>query len=124
MCNVSEFWQNTLTHVPVAASTPSIARRIGIEYPSQSQTGRELAIVRYQKPKVTAAKPSQGSGDSYDTKLVDMINTAIVDRRPSVKWEDVGEILFNVLCLSYFFVIFSLYALYFYFLAMICSWSG
>lgn len=31
------------------------------------------------------------AGNGYDSKLVEMINTAIVDRSPSVKWEDVGE---------------------------------
>lgn len=29
--------------------------------------------------------------EGYDAKLVEMINTAIVDRSPSVKWEDVGK---------------------------------
>ncbi|KAK7256658.1 hypothetical protein RIF29_30112 [Crotalaria pallida] len=35
-------------------------------------------------------KSSQVASASYDTKLVEMINTAIVDRSPSVKWEDVA----------------------------------
>lgn len=40
--------------------------------------------------KVQSPKPSQTSGENYDTKLVEMINTAIVDRSPSVRWDDVG----------------------------------
>lgn len=42
--------------------------------------------------KVQSPKPSQTSGENYDTKLVEMINTAIVDRSPSVRWDDVGKI--------------------------------
>ena len=41
--------------------------------------------------KVQSPKPSQTSGENYDTKLVEMINTAIVDRSPSVRWDDVGK---------------------------------
>lgn len=40
---------------------------------------------------VASPKPSQESNGVYDTKLVEVINTAIVDRSPSVKWDDVGE---------------------------------
>ncbi|KAK2361464.1 AAA-type ATPase family protein [Trifolium repens] len=40
--------------------------------------------------KVQNPKSSQTSGGNYDTKLVEMINTAIVDRSPSVRWDDVG----------------------------------
>ncbi|WJX20870.1 microtubule-severing ATPase [Trifolium repens] len=40
--------------------------------------------------KVQNPKSSQTSGENYDTKLVEMINTAIVDRSPSVRWDDVG----------------------------------
>ncbi|KAL5058417.1 hypothetical protein RYX36_030021 [Vicia faba] len=40
--------------------------------------------------KVQSPKSSQTSGANYDPKLVEMINTAIVDRSPSVRWDDVG----------------------------------
>ncbi|BAT83802.1 hypothetical protein LR48_Vigan03g062200 [Vigna angularis] len=43
-----------------------------------------------QVNKVGSPKSSQASGVNYDTKLVEMINTAIVDRSPSVRWEDVA----------------------------------
>ncbi|XP_061339635.1 uncharacterized protein LOC133286256 [Gastrolobium bilobum] len=43
-----------------------------------------------QVNKVGSPKSSQASGANYDTKLVEMINTAIVDRSPSVRWEDVA----------------------------------
>lgn len=49
------------------------------------------------------------AGNGYDSKLVEMINTAIVDRSPSVKWEDVGEssslsLLFNFFGLKLFLI--------------------
>ncbi|XP_062233703.1 uncharacterized protein LOC133930936 isoform X2 [Phragmites australis] len=36
------------------------------------------------------SKPVQRAAGSYDDKLVDMINTTIVDRSPAVKWDDVA----------------------------------
>lgn len=41
-----------------------------------------------------SSKGSQNIKDSsggYDAKLVEMINSAIVDKSPSVKWDDVGK---------------------------------
>ncbi|XP_027331852.1 spastin isoform X2 [Abrus precatorius] len=43
-----------------------------------------------QVNKVASPKSNQASGVNNDTKLVEMINTAIVDRSPSVRWEDVA----------------------------------
>jgi spastin len=40
----------------------------------------------------------QRAGANYDDKLVEMINTTIVDRSPAVKWEDVGRKL--IICFS------------------------
>ncbi|KAF3439958.1 hypothetical protein FNV43_RR18236 [Rhamnella rubrinervis] len=39
---------------------------------------------------VSSPKPKEESGAAYEAKLVEMINTSIVDRSPSVKWEDVA----------------------------------
>lgn len=50
-------------------------------------------VVRNQVDKVGSSKFSQESGNGYESKLVEMINTAIVDRSPAVKWDDVGKIL-------------------------------
>jgi hypothetical protein len=50
--------------------------------------------------KVQNPKSSQTSGGNYDTKLVEMINTAIVDRSPSVRWDDVGKSLHTFAFLS------------------------
>lgn len=41
--------------------------------------------------KVASPKQVRESGKDYDSKLVEMIEMSIVDRSPSVKWEDVGE---------------------------------
>ncbi|CAG7874024.1 unnamed protein product [Brassica rapa] len=38
----------------------------------------------------TNPKPAKESGSGYDDKLEEMINTTIVDRSPSVKWDDVA----------------------------------
>lgn len=44
----------------------------------------------HQKSSSGGAKPVQRAGANYDDKLVEMINTTIVDRSPAVKWEDVA----------------------------------
>ncbi|RDX72538.1 Spastin [Mucuna pruriens] len=44
-----------------------------------------------QVNKVGSPKSSQAPAANYDAKLVEMINTAIVDRSPSVRWEDCGN---------------------------------
>ncbi|WJX76984.1 microtubule-severing ATPase [Trifolium repens] len=51
----------------------------------QKNPQRKAEVNKAQNP-----KSSQTSGENYDTKLVEMINTAIVDRSPSVRWDDVG----------------------------------
>ncbi|KAL5166890.1 Spastin [Glycine soja] len=61
---------------------PSSTRKNVLQKPPQ-RTG--------QVNKVGSPKSSQGSGVNYDDKLVEMINTAIVDRSPSVRWEDCGN---------------------------------
>ncbi|CAM8923864.1 unnamed protein product [Rhodiola kirilowii] len=39
---------------------------------------------------VVGIRPGNKAGPDYDNKLVEMINTVIVDRSPSVKWDDVA----------------------------------
>ena len=50
------------------------------------------SLVRDRTDKTGATRPNPDNG-AYDVKLVEMINTVIVDRSPSVKWEDVGKII-------------------------------
>ncbi|KAI3416794.1 uncharacterized protein J3R85_015058 [Psidium guajava] len=82
--------KSTLTNVRAAPvlSTASNGLRYAIQ--NSPPPGRNNRLVRNQTEKVASAKPAQESGNGYEAKLVEMINTAIVDRSPSVKWEDVA----------------------------------
>lgn len=71
-----------------ASPTSSYLRRSAVEKPSVSSNA---SAVRIQSNKAGSSKPVQDSGGGYDAKLVEMINSVIVDRSPSVKWEDIGE---------------------------------
>ena len=51
----------------------------------------------HQRISSGGSKPVQKAGASYDDKLVEMINTTIVDRSPAVKWSDVGRL--QIICL-------------------------
>lgn len=83
--------QNTLADrkSATASSTKSNARTDVLQ--NASLTNRRSPVLRSQSNKVVNSKPAQGSAPGYDEKLVEMINTVIVDRSPSVKWDDVGE---------------------------------
>ncbi|KAK9749292.1 hypothetical protein RND81_02G115600 [Saponaria officinalis] len=50
---------------------------------------RSSSLVNNRVDKPTTSKASQDSA-GYDAKLAEMINTVIVDRSPSVKWDDVA----------------------------------
>ncbi|XVF33466.1 hypothetical protein REPUB_Repub17cG0170700 [Reevesia pubescens] len=78
--------KNTLTHAQTAAVSPrtSNSRR------NVLQKSPSNPMVRNQVDKVGSSKPAQESANGYESKLVEMINTAIVDRSPSVKWDDVA----------------------------------
>ncbi|ONK71287.1 uncharacterized protein A4U43_C04F6920 [Asparagus officinalis] len=52
--------------------------------------GRNNLATGYSKGSNGGSKPYQEATGSYDAKLVEMINTAIVDRSPAVKWDDVA----------------------------------
>nr|GMD62018.1 spastin [Ipomoea batatas] len=70
-----------------APPTSSYLRRSAVEKPSVSSNA---SAVRIQSNKAGSSKPVQDSGGGYDAKLVEMINSVIVDRSPSVKWEDIA----------------------------------
>ncbi|XLR20237.1 hypothetical protein HN51_066997 [Arachis hypogaea] len=75
-----------------AQSTSNIAQTAAV--PLKPSNGRKNVVHRYSQPrgqvnKVGSSNSSQ-AGVNYDTKLVEMINTAIVDRSPSVRWDDVA----------------------------------
>ncbi|KAL5796329.1 hypothetical protein ACOSQ2_001149 [Xanthoceras sorbifolium] len=79
-------------------STSPRAQTAAVLLPSNSRksmsqpqlSNRNNAVARNQTDKVVSSKPMQESGHGCDPKLVEMIETAIVDRSPSVKWEDVA----------------------------------
>lgn len=82
--------KNTLadTKTATTSSTKSNARTDVLQ--KSPLTNRRSPIMRSQSDKVVSSKPVQESGHGYDAKLVEMINTVIVDRSPSVKWDDVA----------------------------------
>lgn len=93
--------QTILTHThgaAVSSSTSNFKQDLSQKSPRST---RNNVVIRNQTDKPASSKPILDSGSSYDAKLVEMINTAIVDRSPSVKWDDVGEQLFLSLFLSF-----------------------
>ncbi|XP_073140134.1 uncharacterized protein [Henckelia pumila] len=73
----------------VAVTSTSSHLRKG-EVQKSSGNSRGSSAVRSQTGKVTTSKPVQQSGNGYDDKLVEMINSVIVEQGPSVKWEDIA----------------------------------
>ncbi|KAJ4957144.1 hypothetical protein NE237_013927 [Protea cynaroides] len=78
---------NKATSLPTGSSTISSTRKDVVKKPSSSS--RSSSIVKKQTDNVGSSKP-QELGGGYDAKLVEMINSAIVDRSPSVKWQDIA----------------------------------
>ncbi|CAK7347946.1 unnamed protein product [Dovyalis caffra] len=82
--------KNTLTHARTAAVSSSTSNsRQNLSQKSAHST-RNNPVIKNQTDKAITSKPTQDSGNGYEAKLIEMINTAIVDRSPSVKWEDVA----------------------------------
>ncbi|GFZ08221.1 AAA-type ATPase family protein [Actinidia rufa] len=81
---------NTSTHARTTAvpSTTSNARKDAPEKSTSSP--RYGSVVRNRTDKVVSSISKQESGSGYDEKLVETINSVIVDRSPSVKWEDIA----------------------------------
>lgn len=71
----------------VSSKRPNFTNNV--QQKSPIKTERNL-LVRDQTNNVGASRSNQATG-GYDAKLVEMINTIIVDRSPSVKWDDVGK---------------------------------
>ncbi|KAI8545265.1 hypothetical protein RHMOL_Rhmol07G0028000 [Rhododendron molle] len=81
---------NTLSHAQTIADP--LTKSYGRKDRFQESTGppRYGSVVKNQTDKVVSSKPVQGTGSGYDEKLGEMINSVIVDRSPSVKWEDIA----------------------------------
>ncbi|KAJ8573237.1 hypothetical protein K7X08_009748 [Anisodus acutangulus] len=75
----------------VAVPQSSSSARKGISR-SAPGSGKDSSVMRVPSNSISSCKPSQESATAsgYDPKLVDMINSVIVDRSPSVKWEDIA----------------------------------
>lgn len=83
--------QNNVVPAPKAtavSTTPKTKRYVA---PTSTLPGRKIPIASSKTNSNANTKPVQDSGGSYEAKLVEMINTSIVDASPSVKWEDVGK---------------------------------
>lgn len=72
--------QNATTRVQAHATTSL--------KPSSPRVGNP--VTQRQNNNAGTSKPLK-ENDGYDAKLVEMINAVIVDRSPSVKWEDIGQ---------------------------------
>ncbi|CAH8325296.1 unnamed protein product [Eruca vesicaria subsp. sativa] len=73
---------------PSSASSTASNRRVSSQKTSLPRGG--VGMARSPKGATTNPKPAKESGSGYDDKLEEMINTTIVDRSPSVKWDDVA----------------------------------
>ncbi|KAJ4727092.1 AAA-type ATPase family protein [Melia azedarach] len=81
--------KSTLPHAQTAAVSTTSNFRKNVS-PKSQQSSRNSPVVRNHTEHVGSSKPVAEAGNGYESKLVEMINTAIVDRSPSVKWEDVA----------------------------------
>lgn len=78
---------NQVPRAGVASTMPKIKKPV---VKSSLHSGASNPITRSQPASVGTSKSMQEASDGYDPKLVEMINTAIVDRSPSVKWDDIA----------------------------------
>ncbi|KAJ6400446.1 hypothetical protein OIU84_015986 [Salix udensis] len=82
--------KNTLTHAHTAAVSPPTSNFRQDLSQKSAHSSRNNPVLKNQTDKAITSKPRQDSGDGYDTKLIEMIDKAIVDKSPRVKWEDVA----------------------------------
>ncbi|XP_062000200.1 uncharacterized protein LOC133717498 [Rosa rugosa] len=80
----------TVTPARTAAATSTTLNSRNHVIPKTLHPSTSMPSTRSQTNNIVRSKPVQDSGAGYDEKLVEMINSAIVDRSPSVKWEDVA----------------------------------
>lgn len=71
----------------VSPSKSNVTKVVSQKPPGPSLRG---AMTRTQSNKAMNSKPVPESDGGLDPKLVEMINSVIVDRSPSVRWEDIG----------------------------------
>ncbi|KAL8495446.1 hypothetical protein ACS0TY_019551 [Phlomoides rotata] len=71
----------------VVSSLASQPKNVVVQKPSGQSKG---SPVLSQVNSATMQRPALRSGGASDPKLVDMINSVIIDHSPSVKWEDIA----------------------------------
>ncbi|XP_038877993.1 spastin isoform X2 [Benincasa hispida] len=81
--------KSSLNHVQRAGVASTMPNKKPV-LRSSSHSGANNPITRSQATNVGTSKSIQEVPGGYDPKLVEMINTAIVDRSPSVKWDDIA----------------------------------
>lgn len=81
--NTSSLLQTTV----VSPSKPNATKVVSQKSSAPSLHG---AMTRTQSNKAMNSKSVQETNSGLDPKLVEMINSVIVDRSPSVKWEDIA----------------------------------
>ncbi|XP_064942304.1 uncharacterized protein LOC135595389 [Musa acuminata AAA Group] len=74
------------TSRPISSTVPT-AQKVTKNLPSFNSSHQ---MVGNKKNSISNSRPGQESIKNYDDRLVEMINTAIVDRSPAVKWDDVA----------------------------------
>ncbi|KAK8502912.1 hypothetical protein V6N13_100215 [Hibiscus sabdariffa] len=72
------------------AQTSAVSPRTSNSRRDVLQKSPRNPVVRNQIDRVGGSKSAQEPANGYESKLVEMINTAIVDRSPAVKWDDVA----------------------------------
>ncbi|KAL0547885.1 hypothetical protein IC582_012317 [Cucumis melo] len=81
--------KSSLNHVQRAGNASKMPNKKPV-LRSSSHSGANNSITRSQPANVGTSQSTREVPDGYDPKLVEMINTAIVDRSPSVKWDDIA----------------------------------
>ncbi|CAL9769898.1 unnamed protein product [Musa acuminata subsp. burmannicoides] len=74
------------TSRPISSTVPT-AQKVTKNLPSFNSSHQ---MIGNKKNSISNSRPGQESKKNYDDQLVEMINTAIVDRSPAVKWDDVA----------------------------------
>ncbi|THU54052.1 hypothetical protein C4D60_Mb10t20950 [Musa balbisiana] len=74
------------TSRPMSSTVPT-AQKVAKNLPSFNSSHQ---MIGNKKNSISNSRPGQESIKNYDDQLVEMINTAIVDRSPAVKWDDVA----------------------------------
>lgn len=78
-----------VTQAQTGALTPTTSGVRKVALQNSSSMAKHESVKSEPKKGITS-KLAQESGIVSDPKLVEMIESVIVDRSPSVKWEDIG----------------------------------